>query len=349
MSAEEKIDLNTDHAARVERAEEHSNQPIREKAVLPGVLLALAAFAVFSTHDAIIKSIDSVSVFQIAFFSVLFSFVPFTFMLAVDASARSYRPRVPLLTGLRCVFTLGALLSAFYAFSKLPMTEVYALLFTAPMLITLLAIPVLGEKIKLIRWIATVIGLVGVLIVLQPGKSALSSGHIAAIFAAICIACTAVVTRKIGTREHSHTLIVYPMLVNLLVTGICLIFVYQPVDGKTLASMAAVGGLGVLGQALNIRAYRTTEAQFVAPTQYSQMIWAVVFGALLFKESVDMSVILGSSIIIFSGLMFLWREMVVSVVKPVLRTRNLRMAAGPQAYSSESDKGRQQERTGQDG
>lgn len=304
---------------------------------LRGSAFGLAAFAVFSTQDAVIKSISGHSVFQIAFFAVLFSFVPFTLFLALDGNARSYRPQVPGLTALRCLFTLGSLLSAVYAFSVLPMTEVYSLVFTAPILITLLAIPILGEKIKLIRWIAIGIGLIGVMVVLRPGQSELSSGHLAAILAAVCVACTAVVTRKIGNREHSHTLIVYPLLVNLLVTGACLIFVYQPMDGKTLALMAAIGLLSVLGQSLNIEAYRISEAQFVAPMQYSQMLWAMLFGTILFDEEIDRYVIIGSGIIIFSGLLFLWREMVVSVVKPVLRTRNLRMAAGPQAYPSESD------------
>lgn len=311
-----------------------SQKPINP---LHGSLLGLAAFAVFSTQDALIKSISGHSVFQIVFFAVLFSFVPFTLFLAVDGNARSYRPQAPALTGLRCLFTLGSLLSAVYAFSVLPMTEVYSLIFTAPILITLLAIPILGEKIKLLRWIAIGIGLLGVLIVLRPGQSELSMGHLSAIVAAVCVACTAVVTRKIGNREHSHTLIVFPLLVNLLVTGACLIFVYQPMEGETLALMAAIGILSVLGQALNIRAYRISEAQFVAPMQYSQMLWAMLFGVVLFGEEIDRYVVIGSLVIIFSGLLFLWREMVASVVQPVLRTRNLRMAAGPQAYPSESD------------
>jgi len=312
-------------------------KPVAEGFVLRGPMLALAAFAIFSLHDAIIKSVEGISVFQIAFFAVLFSFVPFTLLLAVDGNSRSYRPQVPLLTGLRCLFSLGSLLSAFYAFSVLPLTEVYSLIFTAPVLITLLAIPVLGEKIKLLRCVAIVIGLIGVLIVLRPGQSELSLGHLAGVVTAVCVACTAVVTRKIGAREHSHTLIIYPMLVNLLVTGACLFFVYQPMQGQSLAMMAAIGVLGVIGQALNIRAYRISEAQYVAPMQYSQMLWAMFYGAFLFDDQIDRYVVIGAGVIIFSGLLFLWREMAASVVKPVLRTRNLRTAAGPQAYPSESD------------
>lgn len=308
-----------------------------QSGALKGSLVALLAFAVFSTHDALIKSVAAMSVFQVAFFVVLFSFVPFSFFLALDASERSLRPRLPGLVALRCLFSLGSLLSAFYAFRVLPLAQVYTLIFSAPIMITLLAIPVLGERVRLIRWVAIVLGMTGVLVALRPGQIPLSSGHLAALMAAACVACTSIVTRKIGAREHSVTLILYPMLVNIVFTGCCLIFVYQPMSGTSLLTLAAVGVLSVIGQALMIHAYRISQAQFVAPMQYSQMIWAVVFGTLFFSESPDHYVIAGSLIIIASGLLFLWRELMVSVTKPVLRTRNLRMSAGPQAAPSESD------------
>jgi len=304
---------------------------------LAGSAIALLAFAVFSTHDALIKSVTATSVFQIAFFIVLFSFVPFSFFLALDASKKSLRPRLPGLVALRCLFSLGSLLSAIYAFQALPLAQVYPLIFSAPILITLLAIPILGEKVHLFRWFAIAFGMLGVLVVLRPGQVPMSTGHFAALLAAACVACTAVVTRKIGARELSVTLILYPMLVNTVFTGICLLFVYQPMSGRTLLTLAAVGMLSVLGQALLIRAYRLSEAQFVAPMQYSQMIWAILYGSLFFGEIPDRFVIYGGLIIVASGLLFLWRELMVSVTKPVLRTRNLRMSAGPQTIPSESD------------
>lgn len=303
-----------------------------------GVWFALAAFATFSTHDALIKSVQGHSVFQVAFFVVLFSFVPFTFFLAVDQQKKSLRPVLPGLVALRCLFTLGSLLCAFYAFSLLPMTEVYPLIFAAPVLITILAIPVLGEKVRLIRWVAIFTGLLGVLIVLRPGQSSLSIGHLAGLGAATCVAFTAIVTRKIGAREHSGTLILYPMLVNFVVTGLFVVFNYQPMDGRTVLTLAAIGLLSVVAQTLLITAYRVSEAQFVAPMQYSQMIWAIIFGMLFFGDAPDRYVLIGSAVIILSGLLFVWREVVASVTQPILRTRNLRMAAGPQAVPSESDR-----------
>ena len=305
---------------------------------LLGPAFAALGFAVFSTHDALIKTLADYSVFQVVFFTVLFSFVPFTLVLMLDKRERSLRPRTPWLVAARCVSILGSTVFGFYAFSVLPMAEVYSLIFSAPIMITLLAIPVLGEKVKLFRWIAIILGMSGVVVVLQPGGTELTIGHLSGFLAALCISITAVVTRKIGSREHSFTLIVYPLMVNFIVTGIALIWVYKPFTGQALSTVGGIGLLSVIGQSLLVQAYRVSEAQFVAPVQYSQMLWAIVFGNLFFNETLTQNVILGSTIIILSGLLFVWREVVSSVRKPILRTRNVRTISGPQAASHEADK-----------
>lgn len=300
--------------------------------------MALTAFALFSLHDAIIKSISTVHVFQIVFFVVLFSFVPFTFMLAVNKTERSLRPKLPALVALRCAFSTVSLLGAFYAFSKLPMAEAYSLLFSAPILITLLSIPVLGERVRAIRWFAILLGMTGIVIVLNPfAGNGLSIGHLAAMIAALSIACTSVVTRKIGQREHSVTLILYPMLCNIVISGILLLLVYQPIPADILLKTAVIGLISVVAQSLMIRAYRTTEAQFIAPMQYSQMLWAIFYGYWVFNEELRNNVILGAVIIVLAGFLFIWRELSASVGKPVLSTRNLRFAGGPQATPVEAD------------
>lgn len=304
---------------------------------LKGVGLGLLGFAIFSLHDAVIKSIAGIPVFQVAFFAILFSFVPFTLFLAFQSTARTLRPRLPGLIALRCLFNVVGLLSVFYAFGKLPLSEVYSLLFAAPILITLLAIPILGERIRAIRWFAIFLGLVGVLIVLRPGSDSLTLDHLAAVTAAACVACNSIVTRKIGSREYSLTLLMYPMLTSVVVTGMVTIFVYVPMTGDELLKLCAIGVLSVIGQTLMIYAYRSSEAQFVAPMQYSQMLWALIYGALIFNESVDRTVLLGSAVIVCSGLLFIWRELVASVKQPVLRNRNVRLAAGPQTQSVESE------------
>ncbi len=325
-----------------------ATEDLPTNAILKGVGLSLCAFAMFSLHDALIKSISGIPVFQVVFFVVLFSFVPFVFMLALSSEERTLRPNLPGLIALRCVFTVGALLCVFYAFGSLPMAQVYSLLFSTPVLITLLSIPILGERIKLVRWIAILLGLSGIWVVLQPTEIKFSLGHLAALAAAFFSACTSVVTRKIGSREHSVTLILYPMLANVLVSGFLLIFYYQPMPGDVLLKMCGIGMLSVIAQWLMINAYRSCEAQYIAPMQYSQMLWAILYGTLIFNEPANSHVILGAGIIVISGLLFIWRELLVSVSKPVLRTRNLRMSGGPQAIPNEVDTEARQPASGTD-
>ena len=305
--------------------------------VLKGAGLGLLGFSVFSLHDALIKSIEGIPVFQTAFFVVLFSFIPFSLFMVFDGTERNLRPRLPWLIALRCLFTVIGLLSVFYAFGKLPLAEVYSLLFAAPILITLLASPILGERIRLIRWFAIMLGMAGVLVVLRPGSTTLSLDHLAAIVAATCVACNSIVTRKIGSREHSVTLIIYPMLSNVLITGIATMFVYVPMSGEVLLKLCVIGLVSVVGQMLMIQAYRSAESQFVAPMQYSQMLWALLYGVWIFNETVDRQVLLGSAVIVCSGLLFIWRELVASVKQPVLRTRNVRIGGGPHTNSMEAD------------
>ncbi len=316
---------------------EDSADEKRDITLLKGAGVALIAFALLATHDALVKSLVGIHAFQIAFFVFLFSFLPFSVLLAVDPVERSLRPRNPVLVGLRCLFTAGSIICGFYAFSVLPMAQVYAMLFATPVLITLLSIPVLGERVRLIRWVAIIFGLLGVMVVLNPTATTLSIGHMAALLAAILGACNSITTRKIGDTEHSVTLILYPMMGNVLVSAVLLTFVYQPMPGRALLVCALIGLLSVAGHLLLIRAFRMTEAQFVAPTQYSQIIWASIFGALFFNEPIKSTTVYGTLIIMFSGVLFIWRELTASANRPVLRTRNMRMSGGPPLPPVESD------------
>ncbi len=185
------------------------------------------------------------------------------------------------------------------------------------------------------------LGLIGVLIVLQPGAGAFSLGHLSAVLAVCCSAVNAVVTRKIGASERSSTLILYPLLANILFAGAILYFVYQPMPFVDLAKMAAIGILGLLGQYLIISAYRAAPVAFVAPFQYSQMLWAVFYGYVWFGETPAPHVFVGASVIILAGLLIIWRESSagVSANRPSLRLRNLRSVTAAPMPSVE-DEGR---------
>ncbi|PVB60544.1 DMT family transporter [Labrenzia sp. 011] len=300
---------------------------------LRGLIAALVAFGIFSSHDAVIKSLGgSYPVFQIIFFSMLFAFVPMSILMLADKVVDNFRPRHPWLVLLRSCLTIVSMSCGFYAFTSLPLAEVYALLFTMPLLITAFSVPLLGETVRAQRWAAVVVGLIGVLIVLRPGMTEMTLGHLAALTAACANSLATILIRKLGGQERSAVLILYPMILSMVAMSLTLPVVYVPVDLPDLGLMATIGFLSVTAQIFMIGAYRAAPAAVVAPLQYSQILWATLFGALFFAEMPDIYVAIGSSIIIASGIFVVWRESRenVSMQTPVLRTANPRFDTGPQ-------------------
>jgi drug/metabolite transporter (DMT)-like permease len=292
---------------------------------LKGVLLALAAFGIFATHDVIIKYLGgSYSAFQIVFFSVLFGFPLVTFMLMRNADGANLRPVHPWWVAIRTGATVITAATAFYAFSVLPLAQVYAILFAAPLLITVLAIPMLGEKVGIRRGLAVLVGLGGVIIVLQPNTTDLQLGHAAALIAAVCGAFSSVIVRKIGREERSVVLILYPMMANVVLMGAALPFVYVPMPGIDLAALAVIAALALIATSCLILAYRLAPAATVAPMQYSQILWASVYGVLLFGEALEWATVAGTAVIVASGLYIVFREDRGgnSANTPVLRSRS---------------------------
>ena len=291
---------------------------------LRGALLALVAMGIFATHDAVVKTLGATySPVQIVFFAALLSFPIVSVILLNDAKAANLRPRHPGWVLLRTTLTVVTGVSAFYAFSTLPLAQVYVILFSSPLLITILAIPILGETVRLRRWIAVIVGLTGVLVVLRPGQSDLELGHLAALVAAVCGATASVIVRKIGANERSVVLLLYPMVGNFVAMGLVLPFVYRPMPLGDLALLGVIACLGLTASFFVILAYRAGEAAIVAPMQYSQIIWASVYGYFLFGESVDMATGVGAAIIIASGLYIVFRESRAgaSEHRPVTETR----------------------------
>lgn len=295
------------------------------KSNLRGALLALLAFAIFSTHDVVVKFLGGqYAPFQLIFFSVLFGLPLVMMMLIGDRSDGNLRPRHPWWTLVRTISTVITGVTAFYAFSVLPMAETYAIIFATPLLITLLAIPLLGEKVGVRRGAAILVGLIGVMIVLRPGGATFGLGHAAALTAAVCSSLASVIVRKIGKDERSVVLLLYPMLANFVVMACALPFFYKPMPLEHLAMVGIIAIFGFAAMLCIIGAYRAGEAVIVAPMQYSQMIWAAIYGYLIFGEMPDSMTLLGAAVIIASGIYIVMREGLTnaSANSPVLESRS---------------------------
>lgn len=301
-----------------------------------GALFALLAFGIFATHDVFVKVLGAhYSPIQIVFFSVLFSFPLATVMLMRDAKPGTLLPVHPWWMALRTLAAVLTGVSAFYAFTVLPLAQTYAILFAAPLLITILAIPILGEKVHLRRWLAVLVGLSGVMVVLRPGTTDLNLGHAAALLAAVGGSFASIVVRRIGADERPVVLMLYPMVANFVLMGAALAFVYKPMPIEHLGLLALVAVFAWTAGRFVIAAYQAGEAAIIAPMQYSQILWATVYGALFFDETLDRATLIGASIIIASGMYIVLRESRgKSATTPVLRTRSRHetgtyMRAGP--------------------
>lgn len=302
---------------------------------LKGALLGLLGYAVYATNDVVVKVLgQTYSPIQTLFFIVLFGFPVALVMLIGDPTEASLRPRRPFWVALRTIGYLLNALCGFYAFAVLPLAQVYSLLFTGPLMVTLLAVPILGERLGLQRLGAVLVGFAGVLVVLRPGGGAAPEiGHLAAFGAAFGSALAAVAGRKVGEVERSAVLLLYPMLAAFILSGAALPSVYQPVPLDHLALFALVAALNLAATLIVIAAFRAGEAAIVSPMNYSQILWATAFGALFFDERPDAATFWGSLIIIASGLYIVVREQAGgrSMLRPVLTTLS-RLPLAPAAW-----------------
>lgn len=275
---------------------------------LRGALFGLAAMALYCLYDVTIKFLGpAYSPMQILFCAGLV-FVPLIGLQLRLSGQTALRPVMPKLTALRVVVgllngTIGA-----YAFSVLPLAECYAVFFLMPLMISALAVPVLGEPMDLPRSLAIAAGFAGVLVALQPGgETQLGLGHVAAFVAAALGAVNYVILRKTGGIESPGVLMLYPAAAQLIALGLMMPSVWLPMPAAHWALTSLMGLELFGGGLLIILAYRHAPAIIVSPMQYSQIIWAAAFGWLLFDEAMTLQMILGISLIIAAGLFILGR------------------------------------------
>lgn len=275
-----------------------------------GILLAFAAYFSFACGDATLKAIGhQLPVFEVGFFISLIALVPALFTKRPEDSWPSvFVPKRPGLLAIRMASgTLGGILGV-VAFTTLPLAEAYALIFLLPIFVTVFSFVVLKEDIGWRRWLAVVGGLVGVLLVVRPGFREILPGHLAAVGVAICGAITVIVLRVLGPSERRVTLIGAVLVAAVVVNGVLMLPDFKTPPAETWL-LLVFGGLVVgLAHLLLVFATRFASAARVAPTQYSQIIWAAVIGAAFFEEFPDWIAMAGMALVGLSGLFTFVRE-----------------------------------------
>jgi S-adenosylmethionine uptake transporter len=220
----------------------------------------------------------------------------------------SLRPVHPWLMAIRTAALIGNGLLVTYTFTVMPLAQAYAIFFTLPLVLTILAWPVLGDRIDLIAGLAVVVGLIGVMVALDPGKITFDIGHVAAAGGVILAAVHYLIVRKTGGAEAHVPMLLYPVLGQTVAAFALLPGRYVPMPIEDLATVAALSLGGFCGTLMMFAAYRAAAPIIVAPTQYSQIAWAALFGALFFGEPMTWQTGFGMAIIAAAGMMVLVRK-----------------------------------------
>jgi drug/metabolite transporter (DMT)-like permease len=205
-----------------------------------------------------------------------------------------------------------AMLASFaFALQSLPLTTAYTLFFVAPLLITALSVPLLGERVGPRRWGAIAVGLVGVLVVLRPsGEGLFTLAGLAVLVAALGYALSAIAVRVLGRTDSTQAMVFW--LVGFLALGAGLLAAPQwhPIAAQHWPLIAGVGATGALGQWAVTEAFRQAEASVVAPLEYSALAWGLALDLALWGVLPGAVTWLGAAIIVASGLYLLRRERV---------------------------------------
>ncbi|MGB3747459.1 MAG: DMT family transporter [Rhodanobacter sp.] len=275
-----------------------------------GVLLGFMAFAAFAASDAFVKSLrGSLPAYEAVFFGAALGLTALPFIKGTDDRWRDVlRAQRQGLWLLRAIASAVGSIAAVVAFTALPMAEAFALIFLLPIFVTILSVLVLKEVVGWRRWSAVVAGFVGVLVVLRPGFRVLGIGHLAAIVCGLSGAVSMIALRLAGPHEKRLTLYGAGMVGSMLVAGLLMLANFRWPDLAQWGLLLGYGLLAALGSVLLMLATQKAPANHVAPTQYSQMLWAVLLGYVVFHDRLDWPMAIGIAIILGAGLFTFVRE-----------------------------------------
>ena len=209
---------------------------------------------------------------------------------------------------LRTALATGAMFGFFYGLSKMPLVNALTLGFTAPLMVTALSVPFLGDHVGWRRWAAVIVGFIGTLVILRPGSGEFSLASVAILIAAFCYACQAISARYLAS-ESMLSLSVYVVAGPLIIASTIINdsnWLLPDANGWVL--FAAAGACSVIAWVGFINGYRGSSPAILAPFEYAALIGGAIAGYLIWGEVPDRWVLLGAAIIITSGLYVVYRE-----------------------------------------
>ena len=279
---------------------------------LTGIALMCGAVACFAGLDTSAKYLNA----HMDTLQVVWARYTAAFLLALILSNPVLRPTLfrttrPLLQMSRSTLLLGSTVLNFIALRYLQLDEALAILFSTPFIVTALSGPLLGEWVGWRRWLAIGVGFVGVLVVTRPTSGGIHPVAFLSVASAACYALYSLATRVLARTDSNETTLFYSNLVGALIMLPIVPFVWTtPKDPLVIALMVLMGVFGSVGHYLLIIAHRLTPAAVLAPFMYTQLVWVMALGFMVFADVPNHWTPAGAGIVVGSGLYILHRERV---------------------------------------
>ena len=263
----------------------------------------------FSLMDVLVKWSDAYPVGQVLFFRGFCGIIPILFLIPRDRFLNFYKTTRPLLHFKRCLSGLIALVAIFIALRNLPLATVVSITFAAPIFTTIFSIFLLKEKVGLYRWLAVIVGFVGIIVITEPGFSSLNFYYIYPIIFCLGLSYVAIAIRKLSTTEPVW-LISFFFSFSIAILG--LLSLFQGWVMPNFLDLFLLSMVGILGGLANLwlsQSYKYSEVSLVTPLKYLALVFAIIFGYFIWSEVPTLKTLMGALLVILSSFIIFRREM----------------------------------------
>ena len=262
----------------------------------------------FSLMDVIVKWSVDYPIGQILFFRGFFGIIFYFFIIPQDRLHNFYQTKRPGLHSLRCIAGLIAIVAIFIALRKLPLATVVSISFAAPIFTTIFSIFLLSEKVGVYRWLAVLVGFIGILIITEPGISELNINYIFPIIFCLGLSYVAITLRQLSSTEPVWLISLFFSIAITLLSLLTIPFGWVMPSFNHFVILSLIGVFGGVANLWLSQSYKYSEVSLVTPLKYLTLVFAIIFGYFIWDEIPTVKTLIGAFLVIISTLIIFRRE-----------------------------------------